>query len=108
MVGVRRRRREIGGVSAKRSAWRTEAPQNEPGAAGGGPDCSRSDELAATDHALAIIATDPERVFPVPDRECEQCGEEIPDDRGRRGARATALSAAATPRLNCADRSRRD
>jgi hypothetical protein len=42
--------------------------------------------------ALAIIATDDDRV-PAPERECEHCGQEIPDERGRRGAPARFCSA---------------
>jgi len=33
------------------------------------------------ERALATVAQDPDRV-PLPDRECERCGEEIPPDRG--------------------------
>jgi predicted nucleic acid-binding Zn ribbon protein len=33
------------------------------------------------ERALATVAQDPDRV-PIPDRECERCGEEIPPDRG--------------------------
>lgn len=34
------------------------------------------------ERSLAILASDPERVVPLPDRACERCGEEIPPDRG--------------------------
>ncbi|HXW59238.1 MAG TPA: hypothetical protein VEJ23_07140 [Solirubrobacteraceae bacterium] len=37
------------------------------------------------EHALAVVASDPDRV-PVPDRECARCGGEVPPDRPRRAS----------------------
>lgn len=47
---------------------------------------------------VSVVADDPERCVPLPERECEHCQGEIPADRGRKGA----------PALYCSDRCRHE
>jgi hypothetical protein len=46
---------------------------------------------SAPEVALRVVAEDSDRE-PLPERECAHCGQEVPDERGRRGAPARYCS----------------